>query len=120
NAFTADQLTSGPFFGVRSGAELLAAGGTHVVARPYGIAAIGNVYTRPEARGRGYAGAITAALVAALFKGRCRDVILNVAEATLAARRIYERLGFRIHCEYREGPIERRRTPTAPVPPARS
>lgn len=103
NAFNADQLLSGIFYGVRTGETLAAAGGTHVIAERYGIAAVGNIYTRPSARGRGYAGALTAAVVRDLLAGPCRDVILNVATANAPARRIYQRLGFRHHCDYWEG-----------------
>lgn len=103
SAFTADQLLHGVFYGVRDGDALLAAGGTHVVAPRYGIAAVGNVYTRPAARGRGYGSALTAAVVRDLLAGPCRDVILNVAAANTTARAIYRRLGFREACAYWEG-----------------
>ncbi len=104
SAFTADQLHGGPFYGVRAAGEnrLLAAGGVHVVAPAYGLAAVGNIYTRPEARGRGYGLAITAAVVAHLLGLGCRDIILNIAVDN-PARRLYERLGFRSHCGYVEG-----------------
>lgn len=111
SAFTDDQLTTGVFYGVYDPAQpgrLLAAGGTHLVAPRYGIAAVGNLYTRPEARGRGYASAITSAVVADLLAGSCRDVILNVAADNTGARRVYERLGFYEHCRYREARATRR------------
>src|SRR5438270_173437 len=78
----------------RPAAGLVAAAGTHVVARRYGIAAVGNVYTRPEARGRGYGAATTARVVADLLAVGMREVILNVAAGNEPARRIYARLGF--------------------------
>lgn len=74
----------------------------HVLAARYGIGAVGNIYTRPAARGRGYSGA-AAAVVAELLAGPCREVILNVAAANTAAIRLYRRLGFREHCRYWEG-----------------
>jgi hypothetical protein len=55
NAFHPDQLASGVFYGIRDRGRLLAAAGTHVVSARYGIAAIGNIVTRPAARGRGLA-----------------------------------------------------------------
>ncbi len=84
-------------------ADLVAAGGTQVTSTRYGIAAVGNIYTRPEARGRGLASAVTRAVVAELLGGFCRNAILNVAAANEPAIRVYTRLGFRTHCRHYEG-----------------
>jgi ribosomal protein S18 acetylase RimI-like enzyme len=100
--FTADQLAHGVFYGVREGGAIVAAGGTHVVAAEYGLAAVGNVFVAPAARGHGLGGAITAAIVGELLAGPCREVILNVATDNAAAQKIYRRLGFVPHCPYSE------------------
>ncbi len=102
SAFTPDQLAHGIFYGVWGEGRLLAAAGTHVVAAEYGIAAVGNVFTVPEARGRGYGAATTAGVVRALLDGPCDEVILNVVAANTVARAIYARLGFVEHCAYNE------------------
>ena len=118
NAFNEDQLAAGVFYGARAArgdGALLAAGGTHVTAAEYGIAAIGNIYTRPRARGRGYATAITTAITADLLAGPYRDVILNVAVANEPAVRLYRGLGFREHCRYQEGRAVRRPWPVPEV-----
>lgn len=107
NAFNADQLRSGVFFGLREGGGLAAAGGTHVLAERYGMAAVGNIYTVPAARGRGHARAITSAVVGTLLDRGFDDVILNVSTANAAAIRVYQGLGFLIHCEYWEAPLRR-------------
>jgi GNAT superfamily N-acetyltransferase len=101
--FHDDLLTLGPFYGVRVGGALVAAGGTHAVSTRYGIAAIGNILTLPAHRGHGYAAAVTAAVVAELLASGCLTVILNVAEQNQVAGRLYARLGFRTHCHYQEG-----------------
>jgi RimJ/RimL family protein N-acetyltransferase len=104
NVFTAEQLDLGVFYGVRDARRrLLAAAGTHVLSRRYRVAAVGNVFTRPEVRDRGYGRAATAAVVADLLDTGCPEVILNVASDNQPARRVYERLGFRVHCRYWEG-----------------
>ncbi|MBI2761154.1 MAG: GNAT family N-acetyltransferase [Chloroflexi bacterium] len=108
NAFTADGLKTGIFHGVRDGRRLVAAGGTHVVSFRYGVAAVGNIFTRPETRGRGYATAITAAVTADLLALPCRDIILNVDVMNTAASSIYTALGYREHCLYWEGHWVRR------------
>ncbi len=91
------------FFGVRQGGELAAVAGTHLVARAESVAAVGNVYTRRDCRGRGLAAACTSAVVDELLRLGIRTVGLNVVQANPAAIRIYERLGFMRHCAFREG-----------------
>lgn len=106
--FTSDQLAHGVFYGVRADGGLVAAGGTHVVAEEYELAAVGNIFVAPTARGRGYGAAITAAIVGELLAGPCREVILNVALENAPAQAIYRRLGFTPHCPYREARAIRR------------
>lgn len=103
NAFTADQLRYGRFYGVRDGSAIVAAGGTHALGPRASIAAVGNIFVQPQVRGRGYGQAITALIVNDLLHEKYRDVILNVAVANDPAIRIYEALGFRAHCRYWEG-----------------
>jgi GNAT superfamily N-acetyltransferase len=107
SAFVPDHLRNGIFYGVRTGAGLAAAGGTHVISTRYRVAAVGNIYTRPAARGHGYATAITAAVVRDLLALPCDDLILNVAATNHTAAAIYRRLGFRDHCPFWEGRAER-------------
>ncbi|MFN7992169.1 MAG: GNAT family N-acetyltransferase [Bryobacteraceae bacterium] len=101
--FDPAMLTHGIYFGVREGLEIVAAAGTHVLAPGEGVAAIGNVYTRRDRRNRGLAQQATSAVTAELLGRTLPVIVLNVAEHNVAARRAYERLGFRTHCEYREG-----------------
>lgn len=100
--FNADQLTHGVFHGVYEDGALVAAGGTHVVAPSYTIAAIGNVYVTPAARGRSLGGAVTAAVAADLLTGPRSQAILNVAAKNETAITIYRGLGFAEHCPYVE------------------
>jgi ribosomal protein S18 acetylase RimI-like enzyme len=104
DAFSPYQVDNGVFFGVADGAgDLLAAGGTHIVDWTQGVGTIGNMYTRPNSRGRGYAAAVLAAIVGALRIGGVHNIVLNVDQRNEPARRIYEKYGFRIHCPYVEG-----------------
>ena len=100
--FAPGQLDGGIFYGVRDGGRLLAAGGTHLIAPRAGIAAVGNIFTRPEARGRGLAAAVTSAVVADLVALNVPDIILNVAVDNAPALAIYRRLGFRPHNRFWE------------------
>ena len=92
--FRPDLLDEGVFYGLRAGGSLRAIAGTHVVAEPFGVAVVGNVFTHPDARGNGYAGAVTSAVVANLLARGCHDVVLNVFVTNTPAIAVYRRLGF--------------------------
>lgn len=98
--FRVDLLEHGVFYSVRSGSQLLAAGGTHVLAIECGLAVLGNIFTHPEARRRGYARAVTTALVIDLLERGCRDVVLNVMAENTPAITLYTSLGFQTHSRY--------------------
>jgi ribosomal protein S18 acetylase RimI-like enzyme len=98
--FYGSMVTDGVFFGVYKGEELIAAAGTHLVARDEGAAAIGNVYVRHDRRGRGLGRAVTAAVIHEL--AGIATVGLNVRADNDAAIRMYESLGFVRHCDFRE------------------
>lgn len=99
--FLPDMLSDGLWVGIRHEGRLLAAGGTHLLSVKTKVAALGGVFTRPDARGRGLGTQITSQLV-----GRLMDegflVGLNVRTDNLIARRIYRNLGFEQIHEYEE------------------
>jgi GNAT superfamily N-acetyltransferase len=101
--FAESMLTEGVYFGVREGVELTAAAGTHLVAEAEGVAAVGNVYTRRDRRGRGLGGRLVGAVAAELLCRGVRTVALNVARDNAPAIRVYERLGFVYYCDFVEG-----------------
>jgi GNAT superfamily N-acetyltransferase len=98
--FYASMVTDGVFFGVHKGDDLIAAAGTHLVARDESAAAIGNVYVRRDRRGRGLGRAVTSAVLHEL--AGIETVGLNVRADNDAAIRVYESLGFTRHCDFRE------------------
>ena len=60
---------------------------------------IGSVATRPDCRGRGYAGALVTGLTARVARaGKAPRIVCQNDNA----RRLYERLGYRAEAEYRE------------------
>ncbi|MEX1019975.1 MAG: GNAT family N-acetyltransferase [Litorilinea sp.] len=104
DGFAAYQLEDGTFFGIETAAgELVATGGTHVVDITSRIAAVGNMYTQPQWRGRGLAKAVLGAIVAELYRRDIAHIVLNVDQRNNIARRLYEQMGFHVHCEYVEG-----------------
>jgi predicted GNAT family acetyltransferase len=96
-------LQDGVFFGTREAGELVAAAGTHLVACSEGVAAVGNVYTRRDRRGRGLAARTTSAVVGELLRMNVATIALNVSRNNDVAIRVYERLGFLRYCAYYEG-----------------
>jgi ribosomal protein S18 acetylase RimI-like enzyme len=107
DAFTEAQLAQGVFYGITLSGKLVAAAGTHLVSRTYGVAAVGNVFTRPEYRNRGYGTQVTSLVVTELRRMGISDIVLNVAQENRTAIGLYERLGFRRTCAFFEGPAQR-------------
>lgn len=104
DAFVPHQLESGVFYGVEdSDGDLIAVGGTHIVDVSACIAAIGNLYTRPDRRGRGAGRAVLYAIIAALKANGIKTIVLNVDRRNDAAQRLYEQVGFAVHCPFIEG-----------------
>jgi predicted GNAT family acetyltransferase len=81
----------------------VAVAGTHLFSPVLGVCTIGNVYTRRDRRRRGLAARATAAVVRHALDAAIPTIVLNVSQANDAARNIYERLGFRVHCAFVEG-----------------
>jgi len=103
NAFDPRQVPGGAFHGVFERGHLVAAAGTHLISPTYGLAAVGNVFTHPNFRGRGCATTATSAVVAELLSRGIRDIVLNVNRKNETAIRIYERLGFELYSPFYEG-----------------
>ena len=111
--FTLPMLKRGIYYGISEGGDLVAAAGTHLVTPGEGVAALGNIYTRRDRRGEGLGSLVTGAVVGRLLEMELATVVLNVGEGNRPARRLYEGLGFRLHCSYLEG-IARRCGDDAP------
>jgi ribosomal protein S18 acetylase RimI-like enzyme len=99
-------VNRGVFFGVYEGEALVAAAGTHLVSRDEGAAAIGNIYTRRDRRGRGLGRIVTSAVMRALVD--VETVGLNVRADNAVAVGLYESLGFVTHCRFFEALALRR------------
>jgi ribosomal protein S18 acetylase RimI-like enzyme len=106
--FLPSMVEEGVYFGIYEGEELVASAGTHLVVPQEGVAAIGNIYTRRDRRGRGQAGRVTSAVVRELQRLGIPVIALNVNQMNAPAVHIYERLGFTRHCVYHEGLAPRR------------
>lgn len=102
-----EAVANGVYYGVRRGGRLVAAAGTHVISREAGLAAVGNVFTHRDQRGRGLAKAVTSAVTAELL-GSCRQVVLNVRTDNPPAMAAYACLGYVEHVRFEERLVHRR------------
>jgi len=75
--FVPAMLRTGKYFCIRKNASLLSMAGVHFYSREIGVAAIGNVMTMPDDRGKGYAASVTASLCRDLWK-EVKFIGLNV------------------------------------------
>lgn len=107
--FTPERMEREIYFGVYAGATLVSAAGTHVRSHRSSIAAVGNVLTRIAFRDKGMATSVTSAVTAAALEEHA-DVVLNVRQENTPAIAVYERLGYRVHAAFIEGPAVRRST----------
>lgn len=90
--FEARTVELGRYLGVRDGdGRLVAMAGERL--RLPGFTEISAVTTHPDARGRGYAAALTAEVCRGIL-ARGEVPVLHVAVGNDGARRVYERLGF--------------------------
>jgi ribosomal protein S18 acetylase RimI-like enzyme len=92
--FQARMLETGRYVGRREHGRLVAVAGVHLFSPALRVAALGNVATHPEARGRGQARELCAHLCVLLAGDGIETIALNVAADNAAAIAVYRRLGF--------------------------
>lgn len=105
--YTAENIDDAIYFGTFVDGRLVAVAGTHVVSVADEIGVVGNVFTHPMYRGRGLGRLVTSAVTSELLKS-CREAVLSVDPANVAAVRAYERLGYDEVMRIIEGPAVRR------------
>lgn len=102
-----EHIDQGVYRGVVVDGRLVAIAGTHVVSRTERVAVVGNVFTHPAYRGRGYATAATSAVTQALLDF-CDTVVLTVDPMNKPAVSAYLRLGYEEVCQLVEASAVRR------------
>jgi RimJ/RimL family protein N-acetyltransferase len=103
----AGSVASGIYYGIRRGGRLVSAAGTHVISRAYGIAAVGNVFTHRDSRGKGLGKQVTSAVTAELLES-VDQVVLNVHADNASAVAVYRALGYREYTYFEERLVRRR------------
>jgi ribosomal protein S18 acetylase RimI-like enzyme len=103
--FVPRMLETGRYVGIRSNGRLACVAGVHVYSPTWRVAALGNVATLPELRGRGLARGACAALCLLLLADGIETIALNVRADNAAAIASYARLGFEPAAEYVEASL---------------
>jgi ribosomal protein S18 acetylase RimI-like enzyme len=107
-AWNPNQLTIGPFYGIRDKTKLVSICGTiGVYHTSPGVSVIGNLVTLPQYQNRGYGTSVLCAVIRDLFT-QYRYVTLMVESDNHNAIRIYDRLGFVVHTKLAIGVCQRR------------
>jgi len=101
NWFDSRMVETGQYLGYFIDGELTGIAGIHVYSPEYRIAALGNIATHPDFRGRGIACKLTSALCCNL-KTKVDLIGLNVSSENKAAIKCYENVGFEIRSTYDE------------------
>ena len=105
--FEPRMLETRRYVGIRDSGGLACVAGVHVWSPEWRVAALGNVATLPEARGRGLATAACAQLCRVLLADGIDTISLNVRTDNAAAIAAYEKLGFAEAADYVEVPLSR-------------
>lgn len=100
--FVPRMLETGRYVGVREGGALACVAGVHVSSPTWHVAALGNVATLPELRGRGLATRACGALCRLLQDDGIDTIALNVRADNAPAIAAYRGLGFEAVGEYVE------------------
>ena len=95
NWFNARMLQTKQYSGLRLKNRLVSVAGIHVYSETFKVAALGNIVTHPDYRGKGFGKAVTAKLCQSLFE-HVDNIGLNVKADNAAAIALYEKSGFQI------------------------
>ena len=106
NWFDQRMLSTGHYYTLRRDNRIAGIAGVHVYSRDYKVAALGNISTHPDYRGRGI-GYLTTAYCCKQLARTVNTIGLNVSQANPAAIALYKKLGFDITAEYEELVLEK-------------
>lgn len=105
NWFEPHMLETGQYYGLRQGKHLVSVAGVHVYSPKYRVAALANIATHPEHRGKGYGKAVISHLCTRLLR-KVDHIGLNVKADNEPAVHCYKGLGFTVLGSYEEGLLE--------------
>jgi len=95
NWFDKRMIETKKYLGYFDDSRLVGIAGIHVYSKEYKVAALGNIATHPDYRGRGISQTLTTALCFELKKS-VNHIGLNVKSDNVAAINCYKKVGFEI------------------------
>ena len=101
NSFDPRMLETGMYFGSDSDGKLVCIAGIHVFSQKYKVAALGNITTHPEHRGKGL-GKLVTSRVCEELEPHVDIIGLNVHTKNDSAVKCYSDIGFEVIAPYRE------------------
>jgi predicted GNAT family acetyltransferase len=101
NWFEPRMLDTQQYYGIKEQNDLVSIAGVHVYSPEYKVAALGNITTHPDFRGKGLGKVVTAKLCQSLMK-QVEHIGLNVKTDNLPAISCYKKLGFEVIGSYEE------------------
>lgn len=105
NWFELRMLETDNYFGIKQDKNLVSVAGVHVYSQQYKVAALGNITTHPQFRGRGLAKVVCAKLCQELLQ-TVTHIGLNVKVDNASAIACYSQLGFEPIATYGEYSLE--------------
>lgn len=108
NSFDPRMIETGMYFGLKINNKLACISGVHVYSELYKVAALGNITTHPDYRGRGYGQNVTSHLCKVL-SAKVDAIGLNVGQDNIPAISCYSNLGFTKAAPYMEYMIEKKK-----------
>jgi RimJ/RimL family protein N-acetyltransferase len=101
NWFDPRTLETNQYYGIRNKKGLISVAGIHLYSTEYKVAALGNITTHPDFRGKGLAKIVTAHLCKSLLQS-IDHIGLNVNTENKTAISCYEKIGFEVISSYEE------------------
>lgn len=105
NWFEPQMLKTGCYYGIRRGNTLVSVAGVHVYSEDYLVAALGNITTHPQWRGKGL-GTIVCAKLCQVLLETVEHIGMNVKADNQSAIACYKKLGFTSIATYTEYLLE--------------
>ncbi|KAJ3222229.1 hypothetical protein HK099_002542 [Clydaea vesicula] len=105
NYFEPNILKTNKYYGIWIDNKLVSIAGVHCMSVEFKVSTLGNITTHIDYRRKGFCKRCVASVVVALIDSGIDSVSLNVKADNAAAIKLYQSLGFEVHCSIFEAEI---------------